>query len=103
VGVADVEDGLVGQRVDGGVQVDAEAVGVQLGELLSGRGSTFTKVVLPVPDIPIAIMHTLLLVLITIIPLIEVHDMLAEDYTFLCCSAPQGKRSDTADTREAQQ
>lgn len=64
MGIANVEDGLIGQGMDCGVEIDGEAVAVELREGLNEKGGTFTKVVLPVPDMPMAITQTFLLVFI---------------------------------------
>lgn len=46
------------------VEIDSEAVVVELREGLNEIRGTLTKVVLPVPDMPMAITQTFLLVLI---------------------------------------
>jgi hypothetical protein len=62
--IADVEYGLIGQIMHCWVEIDSEAVVVELREGLNEVRRTLTKVVFPVPDMPMAITQTFLLVLI---------------------------------------
>ena len=57
--VPDVDEGLVGDGPNSGVEIDGVGVGSGVGELLCGCGGTLTKVVLPVPDMPMAMMQVL--------------------------------------------
>lgn len=55
MGSTNIDERRVGQYFDSRVQVDAVHVGEGLSKFLSERVSTWVKVVLPVPDIPMTI------------------------------------------------
>ena len=57
--VPDVDEGLVGDGPNSGVEIDGVGVGPGVGDLLVGGEGTLTKVVLPVPDMPMAMTQVL--------------------------------------------
>ena len=67
MGFPDIEEWLIGNVFDCGIKVNGVSVRPRLGQLLTYRGGTLTKVVFPVPDIPMAIMQQLLLSMLLIL------------------------------------
>jgi hypothetical protein len=61
VGVPDVEKRFVGYGSHCRIEVDRVGIGNSVGQFLYGWMCTLTNVVLPVPDIPMAMMQQFLL------------------------------------------
>lgn len=57
MGEANIEKGFIRYDFDCGIKIDAIDIGEGLGKFLCVYSVTFTKVVFPVPDIPITMMH----------------------------------------------
>ena len=57
--VSNIEEGLVADVSDSRIEVDAVHIGIGVGDFLHEKWSTVTKVVLPVPDIPMAMRQQL--------------------------------------------
>lgn len=88
--VADIKEWLIRNDLDCWIEIDAEGVGIGLVELLNDELDTFTKVVLPVPDMPITIMQKLLLLVISTIIIKMKRIPYKSDYTTLCLSKQAG-------------
>ena len=58
MGVPDVQEGLVRQHLYRWIEVNDVGIGVGRAVSLSEAAVTPTKVVLPVPDMPMAMRHT---------------------------------------------
>jgi hypothetical protein len=84
VSVANIKEWFIGYDFDCWIEIDAEGVGIGLVELLNYELDTFTKVVLPVPDMPITIMQKLLLLVISTIIIKMKRIPYKSDYTTLC-------------------
>ena len=67
VSLSDVEERLVWNIFDCRIEVDGVGVRSRFGELLNGKLYTLTKVVFPVPDIPITMMQQLLFYMLLIL------------------------------------
>ena len=61
MGVSNIKERLIANMFDGGVKIDGLNVGVHGGQFLDEGRNTWTKVVLPVPDMPMTMMQLLLL------------------------------------------
>lgn len=57
MGEANIEKGFIRYDFDCGIKIDAIDIGEGLGKFLCVYSLTFTKVVFPVPDMPITMMH----------------------------------------------
>ena len=59
MGLPDVDERLIGNCSNCGIEIDGVGVGSIFSEVLNINESTPTKVVLPVPDIPMVMMQVL--------------------------------------------
>lgn len=62
--ISDIKKRFIVDDLNCWIQIDAISVRIGLAKLLNNIRFTVTKVVLPVPDMPIAMMHTFLFSLI---------------------------------------